>query len=57
MNEYKCCIFICIFNQEKYVDMFYLLLESIYSYGNLTEETDILILLLLILDIISLLEY
>ena len=37
------CIFICIFNQEKYVEMFYLLLESILIYGKLTDNTDILI--------------
>ena len=36
------CIFICIFNQEKYVEMSYLLLESIFRYGNL-ENTHILI--------------
>jgi predicted O-methyltransferase YrrM len=37
------CIFICIFNQEKYVKMFYLLLESIYIYGNLNDNIEILI--------------
>lgn len=37
------CIFICIFNNENYVKMFYLLLESIYIYGNLNNSTDILI--------------
>ena len=37
------CIFICIFNNENYVKMFYLLLESIYIYGNLDSSTDILI--------------
>jgi len=37
------CIFICIFNNEKYIDMFYLLLESIFIYGNLNENTEILI--------------
>lgn len=37
------CIFICIFNQEKYVDMFYLLLESIFIYGNLDDNTNILV--------------
>jgi len=36
------CIFCCIFFQEKYVDMFLLLLESILIYGNLN-NTDILI--------------
>ncbi len=37
------CIFCCVFNQEKYVDMFYLLLESIFIYGNLDENTHILV--------------
>ena len=37
------CIFICVFNQEKYVDMFFLLLESIFIYGNLDENTTILV--------------
>jgi hypothetical protein len=36
------CIFCCIFFQEKYVDMFLLLLESILIYGNLN-NTEILI--------------
>ena len=37
------CIFCCVFNQEKYVDMFCLLLESIFIYGNLDNNTNILI--------------
>ena len=37
------CIFCCIFNQEKYIDMFFLLLESIFKYGNLDNNTNILI--------------
>ena len=37
------CIFICVFNQEKYVDMFYLLLESLLIYGNLDDNTKILV--------------
>ena len=37
------CIYCCIFNQPKYVDMFYLLLESIFIYGNLDNKTSILI--------------
>ena len=37
------CIFCCVFNQEKYVDMFFLLLESIFIYGNLDENTNILV--------------
>ena len=28
-------IFICVFNQDKYVDMSFLLLESLFTYGNL----------------------
>jgi hypothetical protein len=36
------CIFCCVFNQEKYVEMFFLLLESIFIYG-LDENTEILI--------------
>lgn len=39
----KNCIFICIFCQEKYIEMFYLLLESIYIYGNIGNNTDILV--------------
>ena len=35
-------IFICVFNQDKYVDMLFLLLESINIYGNL-DNTHILI--------------
>jgi hypothetical protein len=37
------CIFCCVFNHEKYVDMFFLLLESIFLYGNLKNDTEILI--------------
>lgn len=37
------CIFICIFNQDKYVDMFYLLLESILIYSKIDENTEILL--------------
>jgi hypothetical protein len=37
------CIFICIFNQEKYVKMAYLLLDSIFIYGCLDDNTNILI--------------
>ena len=37
------CIFCCVFNQEKYIDMFYLLLESIFLYGKLNDNTDILV--------------
>lgn len=37
------CIFICVFNQEKYVEMFYLLLESIFIYGNLDNDIQLLV--------------
>ena len=37
------CIFCCVFNQEKYVEMFFILLESIFIYGNLDENTEILV--------------
>jgi len=37
------CIFCCVFNQEKYVDMFFLFLESLLLYGNLDNNTKILI--------------
>ena len=36
------CILCCIFNQDKHVDMFYLLLESILTYGNLDDNTIIM---------------
>lgn len=37
------CILICIFNQDKYVEMSLLLLESILLHGCLQDNTDILI--------------
>ena len=37
------CIFVCVFNQEKYVEMFFLLLESIFIYGKLDDNTNILV--------------
>jgi len=37
------CIFCCVFNQEKYVDMFFFLLESTFIYGNLDDNTHILV--------------
>lgn len=37
------CIFVCIFNQAKYVEMFYLLLESALIYGKLDNSVSILI--------------
>jgi len=35
-------IFICVFNQKEFVEMCYLLLESIFIYGNLDDNTEIL---------------
>ena len=37
------CIFCCVFNQDKYVDMFLLLLESIFIYGDFDYNTHILV--------------
>ncbi len=37
------CIFVSVFNQTKYVDMFFIMLESIFIYGNLDEYTNILV--------------
>ena len=37
------CIFICIFNNENYIKMLYLLLESIYIYGKIDVTTEILL--------------
>ena len=37
------CIFCCVFSQEQYVEMFFILLESIFIYGNLDENTNILV--------------
>jgi lipopolysaccharide biosynthesis glycosyltransferase len=37
------CIFCCVFNQEKYIDLFYKLLESIFIYGNLDDNINILV--------------
>jgi hypothetical protein len=37
------CIFCCVFYQEKYVEMFFLLLESLFIYGKLDVDTHILI--------------
>jgi len=37
------CIFVCVFNHPKYVDMFFLLLESIFIYGDIESNTNILV--------------
>lgn len=39
----KNCVFVCVFAQEKYVDMFFLLLESMFLYGQLDDRTKILV--------------
>ena len=39
----KNLIYTCIFYNKQYIDMLYLLLESIYIYGNLNDNIDILI--------------
>ena len=37
------CIFVCVFNQNEYVDMLFMLLESIFIYGQLDDRTEILV--------------
>jgi lipopolysaccharide biosynthesis glycosyltransferase len=37
------CIFICVFNQEKYVEMFIVMLDSLLSFGNLNKTHEILV--------------
>ena len=37
------CIFLCVFNQNEYVDMLFMLLESIFIYGQLDDTIDILV--------------
>jgi len=37
------CIFICIFKNKHHIDLLYLLLESLYIFGNLRDDTEILI--------------
>ena len=37
------CIFICVFHNKYYINLLYLLLESIFIFGNLGDDTDILI--------------
>ena len=37
------CIFICLFNNPNYINMLFLLLESIQLYGQLNKDTEILI--------------
>ncbi len=39
----KKCIFITVFKNQNYVDLLFMLLESIYLFGKLDEHTDILI--------------
>lgn len=42
-TDEKKMIFICIFNYPTYIKLFYILLESLYIYGNLDSSTDIVI--------------
>ena len=37
------CIFLCVFNQNEYVDMLFMLLESIFIYGQLDDTIEILV--------------
>lgn len=37
------CIFICVFHQTQYLELFFILLETILSYGSLDENTHILV--------------
>lgn len=37
------CIFCCVFNQNQFNEVFFSFIESIFIYGNLTNETEILI--------------
>jgi predicted O-methyltransferase YrrM len=37
------CIFLCIFNNPGYVDLGFLLLESIFLYGRIDDRTDVVI--------------
>lgn len=37
------CIFICVFNNKEYLNLLYILLESIFIYGNLQNNIKILI--------------
>ena len=37
------CIFVTIFNNEKYVEMFYLFLESMLIFGNMDDNTNLLV--------------
>jgi hypothetical protein len=37
------CVFVCVFNQNEYVDMLFMLLESIFIYGQLDDRTEILV--------------
>jgi len=37
------CVFVCVFCQEMYVEMFFIMLYSILTYGRLTHNTEILV--------------
>ena len=42
-SDCKKAIFLCVFLQDNYLKLLYLLLESLYIYGNLDDNTDIII--------------
>jgi len=39
----KQCIFLCVFNNQSYIHLLNMLLYTLFSYGNLKDNTDILI--------------
>ena len=43
MRKYMNCVFVCVFNEDKYVDMFLLLLESLVLYGNMNREIQLVV--------------
>jgi len=39
----RSCVFVCVFHQDKYADMFLILLESLLLYGNLSTEIQLVV--------------
>ena len=39
----KKCIFLCVFKDSNYINMLYILLQSLYTYGKISYDTDILV--------------
>ena len=39
----KKCIFLCVFNNKSYIHLLNMLLYTLFSYGNLKDDTDVLI--------------